>query len=141
MARVVSFVYCENVQNETVPVGSGQVPKAHIIGPLSTLNPISIPGNFSFSISVGIQGFDSSDRNTFRITFVDPKGNVLNDTNLIEIPHGLPTGNLPRGAEGIQINFDVRNLILEEEGDYKTLVYFNQKLLGEYPILVVKGVR
>lgn len=139
MARVVSFVYCENIQNEIIP-SVGQVPKAHIIGPLSTLNPISIPGNFSFSVSIGIQGLDTSNKNTFRIVFVDPKGIILNDTNTVEIPHGIPTGNLPKGAEGIQINFDVRNLVFNEEGDYKTQVYFNQELLGEYPILVIKGV-
>jgi hypothetical protein len=133
-AFVTSFTYCDNIQTEPTPQGQ----KSNIINPLNVLAPVAIPGNYSFAISCAIAGLKEAEPNTVQIQFVTGSGNVINDTGVISIqmPQKKANQNQPTV---LQFNFDLRNLVLPEEGIYTTRVYANGEMIEERKILVIKG--
>lgn len=134
MARIVSFSYCEMVQNE---VSSG-IPKAHIVGPLIVLAVPFIPTTFSFSVSIGISGIDIAEPNKIQYKLLSPSGNIIHDTNEIILPiDRTAPAKLPKMYRGIQLNIDLRNLVLKEEGEYESLIVVNGEKLKGYNLPVV----
>lgn len=133
-AFVTSFTYCDNIQTEFTPQGQ----KTNIFNPLNALAPVAIPGNYSFAISCAIAGLKEADVNMLQMKFVTGSGTVINDTGVISIP--LPSKNADQNQPTVlQFNFDIRNLVLTEEGIYTTEVYANGEKIGEYKIPVIKG--
>ncbi|WP_455793016.1 DUF6941 family protein [Clostridium butyricum] len=131
MERISTFVYCESVQNENTPTGI----KNNILGPMNALRPMYIPGTFSFSIFLSILGIDLSKTHIMKIIFTDGKENIVN-TGDSQLPAQDLEPDLPESERGFMMNMDLRNVVLKKEGIYKTQVYFDDKLLGEYPIYV-----
>lgn len=131
MARITTFVYCENVENGNTPTG----PKNNIIGPMNAIRPMFIPGTFSFSIFASILGVDLKAPHTFRIEFFSETKAIL-DTGNAQLPSQSLEPDLPESERGFMINMDFRNVVFEKEGEYVSKVYFDDKLLGEYPIYV-----
>ena len=133
-AFVTSFTYCDNIQTELTPQGQ----KTNIFNPLNVLAPVAIPGNYSFAISCAIAGLKEAEQNTVQMQFVTESGNVINDTGVIPIQ--MPPKNAGQNQPAVlQFNFDLRNLVLPEEGAYTTRVYANGEMIAEYKILVIKG--
>lgn len=129
MAYISSFCYCENIQQEATPHGIKPS-----LGPiLQCLNPVALPSNFSFSISCSISDLDLNS-NKLRLQFLDPKEKIIYDTGeiVLQIPPNIPANNL-------QVNIDIRNLVLRMEGLHKTVVNCNGETLGFYPIAVKSG--
>lgn len=131
MAYISSFVYCDSIQMQITPQG----PKSQIVNPLQILSPVAIPGNYSFSISCTLAGFDASIENDVRIQFVSPSETTLYDTNKVNFK--IPSEQLQDGKSAtMQFNLDLRNLVFKESGIYTTKIWMNDNLLGEYKIEV-----
>lgn len=131
MARVTMFVYCENVQNENTPLG----PKNNIIGPMNAIRPMFIPGTFSFSIFTSIVDVDLKKTHNFRIVLSDGFKDIVDTGNALIPPQNIEP-DLPESERGFMLNMDLRNVIFEKEGSYIGKVYFDDDILGEYPIYV-----
>ena len=99
MERIVSFIYCDNIKTQPAPPPKNQT--VQLCDPIQVLSPLHIPGNFSFGISIGIQNIDSSKLNKLQVLFLDPTGNILNDTNIVDIEPYTQTTHLPREYHGI----------------------------------------
>lgn len=134
MAYISTFTYCDTIQTELTPQG----PRHQIMNPLQALAPISIPGNFSFSIACNIVGFDSSLEHCMKLVFLTPEGTELYNSG--DVKFQMPPEQVKANAlNGIQFNVDIRNLVLRDVGLYSTKVFFDEDELGEYKIQVLKG--
>lgn len=134
MEYISSFTYCDSIQTEFTPQG----PRNQIINPLQVLAPVSIPGNYSFSIACNISGFEDSKENCVEFMFVSPSGIKLYETGVVKFQ--IPKEQIKSdGLTGMQFNLDIRNLVFKEIGLYSTKIIFNSKELGEYKIQVMVG--
>ncbi|MDQ0162012.1 DUF6941 family protein [Aeribacillus alveayuensis] len=137
MPKISTFMYCDRA--ELNPQG-----QMHITNPLLVMNPVFVPGMYSFSVVFGVQGLDNESDHTLRVLFLSPNENEppLIDTNTISLPKGTAPKimiSLPPEQKGMMFNMDFRNVVFKTEGTYKTRVYFDGENLGDYPIYVKAG--
>lgn len=131
MEYISSFIYCDSIQ----PYITNEGQKFNPVDPLQILMPYAIPGNYSFSISCTISGFDTSKENKVRLKFLSPSGTIMNDTGELTIQPNKENDNI----EGtMQLNLDMRNMLFMEEGVHATIIYANDKEIGTYKINVKK---
>lgn len=133
MATISSFMLCESSQN--IPSGQGSVVQ-QLIGPITTLRPQYIPGNYSFSVSVGIIGVDMQKENSMRFVLKAPSGAMLNDLGETPLPVAAVDSNLPKEYSGFVACIDFRNVVISEEGVYSLEVYINGESIGAKDIPV-----
>lgn len=126
MIDITSFVYCNGIEM------GDKAPK--LVAPLQFLAPISLPTQYSFSVSFGMFDLFGCKAVTMRYQFVDPQGNVVHDTDTVEIP----VAEFPNKGKhiGLQANFDLKNILLTVVGEYRSIVYINGERRGEFPISV-----
>lgn len=133
-AYISSFTYCDSIRTEVTPEGTSN----EIVTPLQQLEPIAIPGNYSFAISCSITGFDVDKVNTVQILFQDFNKQILYDSGVVEFQ--VPVNQQQKkGMTSMQFNIDFRNLVFRNEGLYSTEIIFNGKSLGEQKIQVLRG--
>ena len=137
MPKLVNFLYCESIQNELIQIQNVQ--KAHIIGPLQVLAPLSIPGNFSFAISFGILGVNIEIPNHVHVLCQDPSGSDVFDSGVIDIPMNSLKPTTPKGYHGINMAINIQNIAFRSPGEYNTIITFNDEVIGNCTIPVVVG--
>ena len=131
---ITSFVYCDRVETQPAPAPKNQIHR--LVDPLQMLAPFSIPGAFSFSISLGFQGREIVEKSMqLRLDFLDPDDNALFSTGEIPFPK-MPEDNIPPENHGLNLNLDIRNLVFSQPGYHKTKVYIDNNCMNEFPILV-----
>ena len=128
---ISSFTYCDKVQELLTPNG----PVSQIIRPLQELSPIAIPSNYSFFISCIISNIRYNPENHLKITFEDPGGEIIEVFEQHDCNPPTKSSN-PDELYGLQLNIDIRNVILSKAGTYGTRVLFNNIELGFYKINV-----
>ncbi len=129
MAKVISFTYCEDIEQQRTEKGT----RANIVGPIGEIKLIGIPSHFTFSIACTIVEIDSTVINTLRSQFIAPNEEILNDTGVFEVP--ILEDKVGRS---LQMNLKFNNLPLKEEGEFRTIIFFNNEKIGEFPITVYK---
>lgn len=127
MATISSFMLCESSQN--LPNGKGGIVQ-QLIGPITALRPQFIPGNYSFSVSVGVVGIDMQKENSMRFVLKAPSGTLLNDLGEAPLPVAAPDNTLPAEYCGFVACIDFRNVVIPEAGIYSLDVYINGELIG-----------
>ncbi len=134
MPYVSSFVYCDNVPILSTPQG----PQQQIINPLEALKPIAIPGNFTFCVSCTIAGLELGKEHSVQIAFYDSDEKFCCDfvNTKFLAPMVLPDGKMP---QALQMNVDVRNVVLRNPGIHSTQVKVDGEIIGIFKINVVKG--
>lgn len=132
MAYVSSFVYCDRLQQNNTPNGI----QHQVIEPLQTLNLVSVPSNFSFSMLCGISDFDTGKGHKLRIELVAP-----DDKSTVIVSADVPIASDKRQKEfnGVQVAVEIRNFIFRLEGTYITKIFFDDALIGEYKIPAIVG--
>jgi hypothetical protein len=135
MAKLVSFVVCESINN--MPTANmGVVP--NVVAPQIAIRPQYIPGNFSFGMVVGIAGIDLHVTNRMKFTIKDPAGTVLQDSGENELPIAPKDTVLPEKYQGFMMCMDIRNLAIPCEGEYVFSFYLNGECVGTQNIPVFK---
>ncbi|NBI83922.1 hypothetical protein D3Z48_18000 [Clostridiaceae bacterium] len=127
MIHVVSFVYCDAVEQP------GNITK--LVTPLQFLNPISFPTQYSFSVSFGLFDLTEYTELPLRYDFLNAQGNVVYSSgditiNLLEFKNNM-------SHLGLQLNFEIKNAFLEAPGEYKSVLYIQNKEHGTFPIIAV----
>ena len=140
MARLSSFIYCLNAERTPTIDGKGQIINA--MGVLSTITPEFIPGAFSFSIIFSVVDVNLENNNSIQIIFLDNDDNEIINSNVISLPidNSQEVISIPKKYRGLNMCMDLRNVVFEKEGVYKTKVIFNDEMLGINEIYV-KGRR
>lgn len=129
MAYISSFTYCEDIQQEIL--NNNVVPK--IINPLGVIQTLFIPTHFSFAISCVISGININTDKSLRIIFISPNEEIINDTQDIQL--NIP----PNNGDVLKFNLIMKNIVLKDEGVYRTEVYLNKNKLNEYKIEVKRS--
>lgn len=124
MLKITFFVYCTAI--EQAPNGPA------LRGILQFLAPKMLPTEYSFSISFGVYDLQGMETLKVRYVFKDPDGNIVNDTNDVDIP--LTKDMQQQNHVGMQLNLDIKNIVLSKQGKYCSEVYINEKPSGSYPI-------
>lgn len=138
MPRISTFMYAER----TEPNQQGQMT---VSNPLLVINPIFVPGMFSFSIIFGVIGISNQSDHTMQIIFNSPneEDEPLINTGIIPLSKGMApfekTLDLPPEQKGMMFNLDFRNVVFKTEGIYKSTVFIDGEMLGEHPIYVKGG--
>ena len=135
MAKLVSFVACASIDN--VPTVNGG-PITHLVSPQTVIRPQFIPGTFSFGIAAGIADFDMQSKHNFRFTITNPCGQIINDSGEGVIPESSIQDTMPMKFQGFMISIDIRNLVVEYEGEYTFTFYIDEQPIGEHKIPIFK---
>jgi hypothetical protein len=137
MPRISTFMYSEGSGHEALPSGEQRL---HVVQPLHIFTPIFVPGTFSFSVVFGILDIDTDKDYNLRFTFESPvkTEELLIDTGLIHLPrtNDPKVMDLPKDMRGIMMNLGFQNVIFRNDGTYTSKVYFDNQILGEFPIKV-----
>lgn len=135
MTRITSFVVCDSITN--FPANPEKnIPS--LVAPQIALRPQFIPGNFSFGIAVGISGLNLHAENKVRFTIVNPKGIIVHDTGETPLRPIPVSDTLPAEYQGFMLTMDIRNLVIQIEGEYKFVAFVNGKSVGEAVIPIYK---
>ena len=136
MAKVSSFVYCLNA--ERIPTADAKGEMINAVGVLSAITPEYVPGTFSFSIIFSIVGIETKASNVIRIIFSDDTNKEIINSNDIPLPIPVVADQieLPEEYKGVNLCMDMRNVVLEKEGVYKTSIFFNNENIGTYEVYV-----
>lgn len=135
MAKLKNFLYCAGTRNEVRK--SGEPPVTVVDGLLNALIPDFIPGNYSFSVVFSVLDLQPGKDYAIRLTFLNDKGEeiVKTDNEMLESnPENV--FDIPNEYFGYNVCIDLRNVLLEREGEYRAKVYINEKEEGEYPIYI-----
>lgn len=136
MARISSFIYCIGSERNISKDGKGEMINA--VGVLSAITPEYVPGLFSFSIIFSLLDYDQNVPNSIRVVFSDDNQKDIIDSNEIPLPIRRDSDpiDIPVKYKGANICMDMRNVIFEKEGVYRTTIYFNENDIGSYEIYV-----
>ena len=113
MLEISMFMLCDSI------IINPQGPQ--LISPQAILRPSFIPGNFSFGLSAAITGIKTSIPHSFYFHIKNPKGKIIHQSPVQNIPvdANIASDDIPEKYQGIVMAIDVRNLPLEEEGEYQ----------------------
>lgn len=137
MSSVSFFLYCDGVQAQ------GALPQMsiNVLNPKIVFTPMFIPGQYSFSVVIGIVGLDVEEEDhKYQYIFSGPNGEEI--INSGEFMTQRPIGNpfkLPPDKRGGMISLDFKNVIMNENGVYSSEIICDKESLGKYPIYV-KGM-
>lgn len=136
MAKLVSFTLCDSINS--VPASRGIVQM--LVEPQLVLRPQYIPGNFSFSIALGVADLNLQTKNEIRLVIINPEKKVVYDS----LPNILPIirkdDSIPKEYQGIMMCVDIRNLIVECEGEYIISISLNGECIDEKPVPIFRRV-
>lgn len=138
MAKLVSFVICDAIN--TIPADKGNAVPA-LVAPQIALRPQFVPGNFSFALAVGVADIDLQVENTVRMKISDPTGKEVHDLGENRLPKMPIQDTMPAEFQGFMINMDVRNFVIQHEGEYEFSLYINGECVGTQKIPVFKRVQ
>ena len=122
MAKVSNFIICEDIQNQFVPNTENEslTLQPNIVSPLSSVTPVSIPGNYSFAMFGVLSEYDKNTANEMVISIEDPNGKECFSTSSIKIPQAIEGG-----TDNFSFAINLRNFVFKYEGKYKIRIKFN----------------
>lgn len=126
--EVSSLVCCAEIRND--PQG-----QAILNTPLQIFNLVNIPSTFSFALSVGL--IDVLENDDIKICIKNEEGQVINTIGPISIPF-FPNTIDRELPVGMQLNFNVQNMVFESEGLHTIEVIKEEKCLLKTYIRVQK---
>lgn len=134
MAKLVSFTLCDSINS--VPASRGIVQM--LVEPQLVLRPQYIPGNFSFSIALGVADLNLQTKNEIRLVITNPKKKVVYDSGANAIPIIKKDDSIPVEYQGVMMCVDIRNLPVECDGEYNISVFLNGECIAIKPIPVFR---
>lgn len=125
----INIVFCEALQQTS---GANSAPT--IMNLFTTISPVAIPGNYTFSVLCSVANLPKSTK-TLRLKIGIIDGELLFDTNQIDICQiPLQNDNYPQ----INIGADLRNIIIIKEGQIYAELYADNELIEKSTIDVIK---
>ena len=129
MARISTFMYCDNVQN--------QYNNMVVNSPMQIITMNYIPGMFSFSVIFGVLDINQYEDHRIRFVFKNEEEKVIIDTGEVNLPKNPNVENIPVEIQGFMASMDFRNTNFDSEGTYRSEIYIDGDSLGQFPIKVV----
>lgn len=134
MVKVSSLVLCECVQPSLNQDANGGVEiRPNIMSPFTNIQPVAVPGNFSFAIFFSLSNIDNIDstiQNNLQIKIIAPNGDVVFTSAAISIPSDI----IP--DESFAYSIDFRNFVFTQEGNYNIDIFYNGENIYNYTFSV-----
>ncbi len=135
MPSIASHILGENLQN--IPNGTGGIVQ-HLTAPTTVLRPQFIPGNYSFSVLIGVKDVDLQKENAMQIVLKSPTGDVVQMIDKQQIPVSTVDSELPDEYAGFMLGVDFRNVPFVAAGCYTLEVIINEELIGAIDVPVFR---
>ena len=136
MPKVAFFIYSLGVAERV----QGEQREMNIVNPTYILQPDFIPGNFSFAVATSIFGIDADRPHKLRLRFFHSEDRelVVFDTGESDIPpiRNEDSTGLPEELRGIQLAFELRNVVFRKTGRYEASLEIDGEVLGVYEVYV-----
>ncbi|MEG6615410.1 hypothetical protein V6C27_03060 [Peptococcaceae bacterium 1198_IL3148] len=132
MPRIATFIYSEDSLSEPTPQGQ----RMNVVNPQLVFRPLFIPSLFSFAITFGISGMDTTQENKIQLLFRNPDDSEILINTDFTMPKSDDDSELPIEVRGAMVNMNLRNVPFKSEGTYSTEVIVNGDSLGRFPIYV-----
>lgn len=137
MCEVCNFVICDRTQ--TLPNPNGE-PLSLIINPMPVLRPKYVPGAISFSITFAIIGIRVEEMKTVEIRIVAPDQSDVACARIDADSQGIP-GDVRRDDLIPVLNFDMRNMDLPSEGEYRVNILLNGQPIDHRSVWVKRAMQ
>lgn len=130
----VSIIFCDAIQSNII--NGRMVPS--VIGPLTSIAPYSIPGNYTFSVYCSIANIlVDSPKHNFRVTIKDTNEEVIFDTKEIDITQNLEkVGNY---FAPIDCSIEIRNIVIKKTGNFIAEVYLDGEKKASQNLKVINN--
>ena len=129
MSKITMFVYCEGAE-----ITNG---KTALINPMQVLTPAFVPSTYSFNIAIGLLDFDVTKPHTIRVVFsFKENGKVVFDTGVASLSADNSKKVIDIEMQNTLLNLELKNVILESNGEYEACVIIDEEEKGRYPIRV-----
>lgn len=110
-----------------------------IVNPTLTFTPQFIPSTFSFSALIMIQGMPEKETE-IKLEFQNKTNSKIIFSVKSLIPVSIPRNpKVPPHLAGLNMNVPLRNIPLENEGEYELKVYLNDVLSASELITIIKN--
>jgi hypothetical protein len=128
LAKVTNFIYCLSSNTSDT--------EANALGVLSVISLNHIPSTFSLSVLCSIIDVGAGKHNII-MQFISPSGKTLVNIDSV-IPYER-TDNMEilQKYSGINISSNWQNIVIDEPGQYRTVIKFDGIDCGSYDISVV----
>lgn len=134
--RVSYFIYSEGLQNiQAESTVQKQQPGITPINIRHIFILPFLPSQLSFGVMFGILA-KWDQYNTLQFDFIAPDDEVAFSTGEAGLPHEERQSVLPDFAQGFMVAFDVRNIPIKIEGEYKSRIMVDGKEIGLFPIWI-----
>ena len=134
MPEIKNFIYC--MGTKSVARSGDEQTFTPIEGIQNCLLPDYLPGNYSFSVVFSLLDLEPGEEYFVEVSFMYEKKEVARVEDIQLIGGTDNKYNVPEKFFGYQIAIDFRNVLLNEEGVYHTIVSLNGEEKGDYPIYV-----
>lgn len=105
--------------------------RVSISGVFGVVRPLFIPGQYSFTVSVGVRGVDRAASHTFRMVIRDPRGSQVSDLHGVAPAPASSSEDRPIPLDdtfGI-LSFQAINVPFSTDGRYEMDVWVDDELL------------
>lgn len=130
MAKILVFQYGEGV------VYDDDIKNIKIMNPITDIVVDILPTQYTFSCACVITGFDNTRKNKVRHELKSENGDLLNKGSYSIEP--WPEKMSENTLYGVNIGIDFRNVLLTKTETLTTYLYFNDEVIGDYPINVIR---
>lgn len=98
----------------------------NVVNPFVVINPAFFPTQYSFVITILVTGVDLTGKEQMGINIISPTKKVLFSTG------NVPTPDLTQANQinNITLNFDLKNVILDEQGVFSVEFNFNNSTIA-----------
>jgi|GEM_PF-2635196 len=132
MAEIFIFKYGESIYIDE------KTKQIELKNPITDIIVNTIPTNYTFSAACIIMDFDYEKENNIRYELKNKEGIILHKDEINTTPWKPKKDN--DKCTGLNLGIDFRNVMLKNDETLTTYMYFNDKLIGSYPINVIKKV-
>ena len=109
-----------------------------LISPKPILRPHFIPGNFSFSLCIGMSGIRPTTQTKIGFYITDPHGDVVHKFYSIPFEKDAKEEDIPLEAQSIMLAMDIRNIPVKLEGEYKFVLYVDGQEADSHGFYIYK---
>lgn len=129
--KITSFLLSADSKSELNEQGENVIT---LIKPLALLRPPTIPGVFSFTMTITLVGLDISEKHSMRVSLYDPDDDKLQTevtSELHDTSSNAKNDTAPIDYKGCTISIDFRNFPLTKAGWYTAKIEIDSETYSQ----------
>lgn len=133
MESIVMILFCDMIQTT---FNEGKVSQS-IVKPISSITPVAVPGNYSFSLYCSIEHLRADSEHELSLEMYAPDGSIMHKIANFPIKpeFGLKENDY---FSTIEIGLDARNAVIPCTGDITAVLFIDGKEVASKKLSVLK---